>query len=443
MNAITHFLRLLDDPGAFRRHRTYVLALVVVVHVAVLLAFWNDWDWRHGGTPDQWDELCFNLVDSHTLGFHPSQPTVMRGPLFPVMAAPLYIVFGKNYLAWSVCLLLLNILTTYLLIATVRRLWGARTALLAGLAYGLNLAIIYYTAKVSQVTSVLPFVVLWLYLMARWEQTFASKWLPWALGLVTGLMFLNKTVYLPVPIVSVLVLLWLNRKEIRSVAKLAPIAIYLIATVIVVAPWTYRNYVVTKGKIIPVQNMFWELLVQDVLYYELDETDGKERPDGHLQDYFREKQDAILVRHGVPAEAPPGDDRPVWEVQKEAAYRAGAIEMMRSDLRRLVKIKSANLWHYWVRAENWRKTKLFILMQAGPLLAGLLGFLLLARHGQIGRAKFALILIAVLWGEHCLVWGWGRLSLDLMPAFAVIFGLGITAWLDSQGPATRAVSQTA
>lgn len=432
MKAIAHFLGRLDDPIRFARNQIWVMAVVVLAHALVLLAFWEDWDWQHGGTTDQWDDLCFNLVDTHTLGFHPSQPTVMRGPLFPVMEAPLYLAFGKNYVAWSVCLLLLNIFTTYLLIATVRSLWGARTALLAGLVYGLNLAIIYYTAKVSQVTSVLPLVVLWLYLMTRWEQSFASRWLPWVLGLVTGLMFLNKTVYLPVPIFSAMLLVWLRRKQIRSLAQLAPVAVYFAATALVVAPWTCRNFVVTKGKFIPVQNMFWELLVQDVLYYELDETDDQDRPDGKLQDYFRAKQDAILVAHGVPPEAPPGAERPVWEVRKEAAYRAGALELMRSDLPRLAKIKVSNLWHFWVRAENSRKTRLFIAMQAGPLLAGLAGLWLLIRHRQIDRAKFALILIAVLWGEHCIVWGWGRLSLDLMPAFSLVFGLGITAWIESR-----------
>ena len=34
-----------------------------------------------------------------------------------------------------------------------------------------------------------------------------------------------------------------------------PIAIYFFVSLAVVAPWTYRNYVVTKGSIVPVQKL--------------------------------------------------------------------------------------------------------------------------------------------------------------------------------------------
>jgi hypothetical protein len=35
----------------------------------------------------------------------------------------------------------------------------------------------------------------------------------------------------------------------------------------------------------------------------------------------------------------------------------------------------------------------------------------------------------VLWSEHCLVFAWGRFSLDLVPVLGLLFGLGIDAWM--------------
>src|SRR5437867_9341362 len=139
-----------------------------------------------------------------------------------------------------------------------------------------------------QVTSIMPMVVIWLYLLCLWEKTYFNKWLPWVLGFVSGLMILNKTVYLPVPFVCSAVLLWIKRAEIHKIGHVTPIAAFLVTGVAVVAPWTYRNYLVTNGSIVPVQNMFWELVVQDVLYYDLDAN----RSDGDLLRYWIEKANA-------------------------------------------------------------------------------------------------------------------------------------------------------
>ena len=78
-------------------------------------------------------------------------------------------MFGEKYAGWCIRLLLLDTLTCFLVIYLFRKLWGNLPALLAGLFYAVNLPIIYYTSKISQVTSILPFVVLFMYLFSSWE----------------------------------------------------------------------------------------------------------------------------------------------------------------------------------------------------------------------------------------------------------------------------------
>ena len=134
-----------------------------------------------------------------------------------------------------------------------------------------------------------------------------------------------------------------------------------------------------------------------------------------------------MVAEGL-STSPPAGRRAEWEVQREKALAKTATKWIREDPVKILKIKTANLWHYWVRAENWRKTQIFISMQIVYLGAAIIGLVSLFRYHQLGRIKFGLILIFVLWGEHCLVWGWGRLSLDLVPVLGVIFGLGIDTW---------------
>jgi 4-amino-4-deoxy-L-arabinose transferase-like glycosyltransferase len=423
MNGI---LRFLEDTRRYRRLVVMVLGIAFLTRFAVLVAFWPSWGWHENAIPDQWNELAINLVEHRTFAFSdsPDNPTVLRGPFFPWLEVPLYLVFGENYAGWVIVLLLYDVLSCFVLIVTIRRLWGPRPSLLAGLLYAVNLPIIYYTCKIMQLTSITLFVVIWLYLISFWERHYFCRWVPLVTGLVSGLMILNKSVYLPVPLVSAALLLWLNRSKIRRLMHAAPVVLYLLVTFVIVAPWTIRNYVVTNGHLVPVQNMFWELMVQDVVTDELDAAVGTDRPEGQLLKYWIDKADAIAAAAGLSLHPPPGR-RGEWEMQREVALRGAFFRMLKDDPWKILRAKADNVWQFWILAENRHKTRLFLLMQSVPLSAAVIGLLVLCRFRQLNQIVFGLALIAVIWGEHCLVWGWGRLSLDLTPVLAVIFGLGV------------------
>jgi 4-amino-4-deoxy-L-arabinose transferase-like glycosyltransferase len=429
---MNHIRQTLEDPPRFRRYMLTVLGIAVLVRFGVVVAFWHSWAWHQGAIPDSWNKLAINLVDNGTFGFAPGQSTITRGPIFPLVEVPLYLVFGEKYAGWCISLLLFDTLTCLLLMTLFRKLWGNLPALLAGLFYAVNLPIVYYTAKISQVTSILPFVVLYLYLFSSWEYDYSARWRPWVLGLVSGLMILNKTVYLPIPIACSALLLWSKRFEQKRASQLLPIAIYLVVTAAVVAPWTVRNYVLTGGKLVPVQSMFWELNVQDVLYYDLTKEGGLDRPDGVTLDYFIEQEHQMLVANRVSPDYPTYMSRAKWEYACERAYRAVYLEWVRQNPGKILRIKLENVWHFWLRAENWEKTRLLILMQVPFLGAVAASLVILLRRPQLHRVKFGLIIILVLWAEHVLVFAWGRFSLDLVPILGLIFGLGV---------ATRAVSE--
>src|ERR1039457_5895004 len=272
--------QILEDPRRFRRHTVIVLGIAILVRLTVAAVFWHSWSWQRGDIQDNWNKLAINLVHSGTFGFAPGQSTIFRGPVFPLFEVPLYLAFGERYAGWCISLLLLDTLTCLLIIMLFRRLWGDLPALLAGLFYAVNLPVVYYTAKIEQFTSILPFVVLYIYLFSSWEFDYSCRWRPWVLGLVSGLMILNKTVYLPIPVVCSALLIWSKRLEMKRCPQLLPVAIYLLVTAAVVAPWTVRNYVLTGGRLVPVQCLFWEQNVQDVLYHDLTKERGLDRPEG-------------------------------------------------------------------------------------------------------------------------------------------------------------------
>jgi 4-amino-4-deoxy-L-arabinose transferase-like glycosyltransferase len=424
--------QLLEQPHRFRRYTAIVIGIALIVRFAVAIVFWHSWAWHQNVVEDDWNKLAINMVDFKTFGFSPGQSTIARGPIFPIMEIPLYLIFGQNYAGWCISLLLLDTFTCYLVIILFRKLWGNLPALLAGLFYAVNLPVIYYTAKIEQVTSIMPFLVLYVYLFSSWQETYSSRRRPWVLGLVSGLMILNKTVYLPIPLVCSAFLLWSMWNEAKRIPKLGPVVLYLLVTAAVVAPWTLRNYIVTGGRLVPVQNMFWELFVQDVLYDDLNKQVGLDRPDGATLQYFIDQERPMLIANGVSPDFPEGTSRAKWEMEREGAFRNVCLEWIKQDPGKILRVKVQNLWNFWIRAEDWRKTRLLILMQVPFLGAVIVSLAILLYRRQLHQITYGLIIIFVLWAEHCLVFAWGRFSLDLVSILGLIFGLGVAAWAAPQ-----------
>ena len=392
--------------------------------------FWPTWIWQTGHIQDDWNKLAINWVTHGTFGFHPDEPTIQRGPVFPLLEIPLYLLFGENYAAWSIALLLFDTGTCLLLILLARQLWGNRAALLAGLFYSVHLPIIYYSASIQQFTTVLPLVFLWFYLFSSWDLGSSKRWIPWALGLVCGVLMLNKTVYLPVTLVSLVAIVWLKRKELNVKTSLRRTAIVLCTAALVVAPWTYRNYVVTEGAVVPVQSYFWQLVWQKYVVSDLDATEGASRPDDRTLQYILSRRAELFDRvEGTSGVKLTGPKRDLYD---ERVFRGQVIEWFRSKPIQFLKNVTSNIWGFWGRAENLRKTLLMLSMQVVFLGAVLLGFGLTIRYHQLFKIRFGLVLILTLWAEYSLVLGWGRFSLDTVPVLAVVFGTGIDEWMKTK-----------
>ena len=410
-----------------------VVAVALTTRLLVLVAFWPTWIWQSGQVHDDWDKLAINWVESGTFGFVPGEPSTLRGPVFPLLEALLYLLFGADYAGWSIALLLFDTGTALLIVLLGRRLWGPTAAVLAGLFYALYLPLIYYTANIEQFTVVLPFVFLWLYLVTAWDQHGPAAWRSIALGGVSGILVLSKPVYLPVVIAAAAGLLYLADTQLRR-ATLRHVAIMLVATALLVAPWTHRNYVVSEGRFIPVQSFFWEAIWQKFVLLELDEREGLQRPNGRTHEYLLDRQRDLL--QGPAAETVPRLTGPRRELHEEETFKGEVLAWIEADPTAYLANVWSNAWYFWIGAENLQKTLLMASMQLPLLGAALIGLGLAIRYGRVRSIRFGLALIAILWSEHALIFGWGRYSLDLAPALTLVFGTGVAAWLSQRGRAS-------
>jgi 4-amino-4-deoxy-L-arabinose transferase-like glycosyltransferase len=417
----------LDRPERFLRFAARIVATAILLRMAVLMLFWGGWCWQVSHVHDDWNKLAINLVDFGVFGFNPGESTLLRGPIFPILEIPLYLAFGEHYVCWSIALIFLDGGTCLLLMLLARRVWGCRTALLAGFFYSLHLAVAYYVCQIEQFSSMLPLVVAWLCLFALWERDYFRRSFPWVLGIVSGIMILNKTVYLPVVFIAGAALWWCKRREFGGWSLFRPILIYLVVSILVVAPWTLRNYRVSGGKIIPVQAYFWQLLWQDIRMSELDRTMGRDRSDGAFLEDIIAKQQVLFNQP---------ENRFInelkgfqFELGIEKIFAKDSIQWMKANPGKTLLIKLENTWQFWIGAENRKKTLLLSIMQFAYLGAALVGLWLVWRYREIQKVKYGLLLILMLWAEHTVVFAWGRFSLDLVPVLGILFGLGVDAWM--------------
>ncbi len=202
-------------------------------------------------TTDGYDRLGWGLYRYRALVYFPNrQPTVMRGPVYPMFLAGLLAVkpawfpgsvqFAQGVVHGLTCLLVFGI---------SRILWDRRRGAVASLVCSVHPYLIWFTSRVvteTVLTFLFTAVVFCLVYFSR-RPTVGRAVL---LGGVLGLGALCKQTLLPfVLLMPVLLALRLDRKR-RWRFSLAMLG----ASTLLILPWTVRNYSLTKT-FVPVHAM--------------------------------------------------------------------------------------------------------------------------------------------------------------------------------------------
>jgi 4-amino-4-deoxy-L-arabinose transferase-like glycosyltransferase len=167
--------------------------------------------------------------------------------LYPELIALVYRLGGNDF---AVVLLqcFLHVGTCLLVFSLGRRLYNARTGLLAGVFCALHPMLLRYVPDLHMETllTFLCMLTIWLTVRFYEKTTVANGVLLGAVGMVT---VLTKGVLLPYLALFGLImgLFALRKKSTRGVG--AVVAMF-VAMALILAPWTYRNYQVTGGRFV-------------------------------------------------------------------------------------------------------------------------------------------------------------------------------------------------
>lgn len=198
--------------------------------------------------PDHHGPLGYGIWKLGSLSYYPdTQPTVGRGPLYPLFEAFCLIVsngWWPESVQFGQCILFA--ITCFLVFWISKTLWSSRVAVLTSLICAFHPFVFWYTSRIwIETLAIFLFTLLTasiLYLTLKPTRTRSI-----ILGFVLGISALCKQTFLPYILFLPLFLAILERKKINRLF----IFYIFITAVIVILPWTIRNWTLTK-KIIPI-----------------------------------------------------------------------------------------------------------------------------------------------------------------------------------------------
>lgn len=195
-----------------------------------------------------YQSIGFNLVDEHCFCLHPYITTVYRPPLWPFLIAGISLVFGRADLYDRLFFSGLGAGTCVLIYLFARDLFGRRVGLLAGLLACVYPALYIYDGWLyteSLYTFLLTAIAYCVLRIQRAAGRGRRLWLLCAVLLV--LLTLARPNGLAMLVLVLFWTLFLTWRKLLHTRALGGIGLAILVAILLIAPWTARNYLVSRS----------------------------------------------------------------------------------------------------------------------------------------------------------------------------------------------------
>ncbi|MHB8840408.1 MAG: ArnT family glycosyltransferase [Candidatus Aquicultor sp.] len=172
------------------------------------------------------------------------QPTAFYAPTYPFYLVALYYIFGFSTKVGVMSQMIMAVATIPLIYLLGMRLYGRVEGAIASLIYAVSPQIIHYNIILTSET--LFFVLeicLSILIVGIFKKDRPSLWMLAVTGLVFGVTYLCRQTVIFLPALIVLGL-WLRFKDNGYSWLLKSTGVFLVAAVLLIVPWTVRNYMV-------------------------------------------------------------------------------------------------------------------------------------------------------------------------------------------------------
>ncbi len=395
-----------------------------------------------------YNHIAYNIVYQHCFCIYPNHPAIGRPPLWPFILSIFYrftaqpslqlIDSGVQVFYGRLLYCFIGSFTCVLVYLLARDLFGKRVALITGIIAALYTGLFIYDGWIYSESLYTFLLTAFIYTLYRLQRTAQRRWVVLS-GLFLGLATLTRP---NGPILFGMLLLWAIGVVLAKVLSWQTVVKSMLAmtciAAVLIAPWTYRNYLVSRSFVLV------SIGTGDVLLGVY--NDNILRGTTGLWTSPRN----ITPRPDLPQVVLEGKDTEQYTVEDDQIatdYALHWIEMHWSAMPRLLGLHLINMWVPYTAIEAGFPFREFpnlfssqvvwymVLYMPIPIfLLAFFGLFVTWRY----RKKWLLIVyivIALTIAENVAFWGNMRFRASIEPLLVLLAG-GALWWLTSNEPGT-------
>lgn len=366
----------------------------------------------------------------------PGTPTTYRPPGFPMFLSAVFALVGEDTLKARLALSVVGAITCLLASEMARDLFGRRTAVVAGLIAATYPQLFIYDAWLySESLATCLFAASCLTTMRVLQRPVGWRWL--AAGTLVGMTALvrpNGIYGLFAVVIWAAVVLW--RRQVSPKQTVLAVGLLALGCVVILAPWTIRNFVVTDGAFVPLSSGGGIVLAgaYSDAAYEMPGFRGNwvNPANNHYMDAEGQRLAAIYYINGRSFRC--------WgpcEVTRDHAYTQEALSWIRTNLQLLPRLLILREQWFWRPAPSSAEAGMPILRPFADgyptivLLLGLPGLLalFLRRPPPGAEALIFCIFGATVIAGGLIFYGSPRMRSSLEPFLVVLAAGALVYWI--------------
>lgn len=226
-------------------NRSLILLFIFVLAVSLRIAAFSEGRAGIESDEKEYDRLATGIMTSKTYTSAAGAPTSHRPPLYPAILALIYAAFGHSYFAVKVIQALASSATVILIYLIADRIFNRTTAILASFFASFYMPFIVCARLLYTETLFIFFLFLITYLILTIKGPGIGRFI--LLGLLCGaLTLLKSTGFILIFIAATAFIVKVKDKRAQSNKIILSILALVLSFMLVIVPWTIRNYMVHK-----------------------------------------------------------------------------------------------------------------------------------------------------------------------------------------------------